>query len=113
VGALLHDVGKMKVPSEILNKPTHLTEQEFAMMKSHVPEGVKILEKSAGIRPLSIEVAARHHERYGGGGYVAGLSGDELPGAVRHETTLRGRKSSLSVWSVPDASKLPVDRLRR
>ena len=78
VGALLHDVGKMKVPGEILNKPNHLTEQEFDMMKSHVPEGVKILEKSAGILPLSIQVAARHHERYGGGGYAAGLSGDAI-----------------------------------
>lgn len=78
VGALLHDVGKMKVPSEILNKKGNLTEQEFALVKSHVPEGVKVLERSKGITPVSIEVAARHHERYSGGGYVLGLQGDNI-----------------------------------
>jgi putative nucleotidyltransferase with HDIG domain len=78
IGALLHDVGKMKVPGEILNKKGNLTEQEFALMKSHVPEGVKVLENSKGILPVSIEVAARHHERYSGGGYVLGLQGDNI-----------------------------------
>lgn len=78
VGALLHDVGKMKVPFEILNKPGKLTDEEFEVMKSHVPEGVKILGSSTGIAAQSIKVAAQHHERYGGKGYVSGLSGDEI-----------------------------------
>ena len=78
VGALLHDVGKMKVSLEILNKPGRLTDAEFDIMKSHVPEGVKVLSSSPGITAASIEVAARHHERYGGKGYINGMSGNDI-----------------------------------
>jgi len=78
VGALLHDVGKMKVPLEILNKPGKLTDEEFAIMRTHVPEGVKILNSAHGIAPESLEVVERHHERYGGGGYARGISGEEI-----------------------------------
>jgi putative nucleotidyltransferase with HDIG domain len=78
IGALLHDIGKMKVPSEILNKPGALNEYEYAQMKNHVPYGVAILEKSSGIPRASIEVARCHHERYSGTGYVNGLKGDQI-----------------------------------
>jgi len=78
VGALLHDVGKMKVPVEILNKPGRLTDKEFEIMKSHVPEGVKILNSADGIADASIQVAANHHERYAGGGYAGGVAGDRI-----------------------------------
>jgi putative nucleotidyltransferase with HDIG domain len=78
MGALLHDIGKMKVPNEILNKPARLTEQEFEVMKSHVPHGVAILEKTPGIPAAAIEVARGHHERYGGQGYIFGLKGDAI-----------------------------------
>ena len=78
IGALLHDIGKMKVPNEILNKPGVLTEYEYALMKSHVPRGVEILEKSSGIPRPSIEVARCHHERHSGAGYIGGLKGDDI-----------------------------------
>lgn len=78
VGALLHDVGKMKVPSELLNKSGRLTDKEFEIVKNHVPIGVQILENAKGISPLSIEVAERHHERYDGGGYALGYKGDQI-----------------------------------
>ncbi len=78
VGALLHDVGKMKIPNEILNKSEKLTEKEFEIVKTHVPLGVAVLENSPGISPLSIEVAANHHERYGGGGYASGIKGNSI-----------------------------------
>ena len=78
IGALLHDVGKMKVPNDVLNKPGRLTEEEFELMKSHVPRGVEILEQTHGIPPASIDVARYHHERYGGGGYAAGMKGDRI-----------------------------------
>ena len=78
VGALLHDVGKMRVPSEVLNKPGRLTDAEFNLMKSHVPEGVKILANAEGISDASIQVAAQHHERYAGGGYANGVAGDRI-----------------------------------
>lgn len=78
IGALLHDLGKMKVPSEILNKPGRLTDQEFEIMKSHVPHGVAILERTPHIPAPAIEVARGHHERYGGNGYILGLKMDAI-----------------------------------
>jgi len=78
LGALLHDVGKMKVPLEILNKPARLTEPEFEIMKSHVPHGLKVLENSPGVHRTALEVVGRHHERYSGGGYVTGINGDDI-----------------------------------
>lgn len=78
VGALLHDVGKMKIPSEILNKEGKLTDQEFAIIKTHVPLGVEVLENSPGISKYSIEVAENHHERYSGGGYASGINGNSI-----------------------------------
>jgi putative nucleotidyltransferase with HDIG domain len=78
MGALLHDVGKMKVPNEILNKPGRLTAEEFTLMKSHVPEGVAILEQNSGIPPMAIDVARFHHERNDGSGYSSGRQGDQI-----------------------------------
>lgn len=78
VGALLHDLGKLKVPADILNKPGRLTPQEFETMKKHVPLGVDLLEHTAGIPRAAIEVARGHHERYDGRGYAMGLKGDNI-----------------------------------
>jgi len=78
IGALLHDIGKLKVPSELLHKPGALTEQEFAVMRTHVPRGVEILERLPHIPHSAIEVARCHHERYSGGGYCAGLRGEDI-----------------------------------
>ncbi len=78
LGALLHDIGKMKVPNEIINKPGKLTDEEFALMKSHVPRGVEILEQTHGIPSVAIDVARYHHERFAGGGYAVGFKGEEI-----------------------------------
>jgi putative nucleotidyltransferase with HDIG domain len=78
LGALLHDVGKMKIPAHILNKPDRLTPEEFEIIKTHVPHGVAILESHPGIPAASIEVARSHHERYNGAGYIRGLQGDHI-----------------------------------
>ncbi|MEK7206945.1 MAG: HD-GYP domain-containing protein [Pseudomonadota bacterium] len=78
IGALLHDIGKMRVPNEILDKPGALTDYELALMKSHVPHGVEILEKTRDIPATAIDVARCHHERYGGDGYLNGLKGDGI-----------------------------------
>jgi putative nucleotidyltransferase with HDIG domain len=77
-GGLLHDVGKMKVPLEILNKPGRLTDDEFAQMKKHAELSREILEKNPDIDEISIHIAAQHHERYDGSGYPDGLKGDEI-----------------------------------
>jgi putative nucleotidyltransferase with HDIG domain len=78
IGALLHDVGKIKVPNELLDKPESLTREEFDLMKTHVPEGLKLLEGQSGIPAAALEVVGRHHERYSGNGYIFGMSGDTI-----------------------------------
>jgi len=78
IGGMLHDVGKTKVPDEILNKPGKLSEDEFVTMKSHVVHGCSILRKSPGISQVSFEVTAQHHERFDGSGYPLGLKNAEM-----------------------------------
>ncbi|CAM5318453.1 HD-GYP domain-containing protein [Thauera mechernichensis] len=78
IGALLHDVGKAKVPDAILNKPAKLTDAEFDKMKSHVVQSKIILQASPGISQIALDVAAQHHERFDGSGYPNKLRGDEI-----------------------------------
>ncbi|MBD9358134.1 HD-GYP domain-containing protein [Methylomonas albis] len=78
LGGLLHDIGKMQVPNNILNKPGKLTESEFEIMKNHVRDGCLVLEKTPGMSPIALSVAAEHHECYDGSGYPLGLKGDEI-----------------------------------
>ena len=78
VGALLHDVGKMQINPEVLNKPARLTDEEFAHMKDHVSLGEAILADQRGLHEVSRRVAAEHHERFDGSGYPRGLKGDEI-----------------------------------
>ncbi len=77
-GALLHDIGKIMIPDEILHKPGKLTEAEFAIMKTHVILGQKHLCETHGISPLTVKVVSEHHERMDGSGYPCGLKGDEI-----------------------------------
>ncbi len=78
LGAYLHDVGKVKVPHEVLNKPGRLTQDEFEIMKLHTVHGVELL---AGIEfPWDIKPIIRsHHEKLDGSGYPDQLKGDEIP----------------------------------
>lgn len=76
--ALLHDIGKIEIPDRVLNKPERLTDEEYALMKSHVVRGSKILEKFTLIENVA-EGALYHHEKYDGTGYVSGLKGEEIP----------------------------------
>jgi putative nucleotidyltransferase with HDIG domain len=75
MGALLHDVGKARVPDAILNKPGPLTEDEFCQMKAHVTQSATLLEQTPGISSTALMVASQHHERYDGSGYPNRLSG--------------------------------------
>lgn len=77
-GALLHDIGKIMIPDEVLHKPGKLTDDEFSLMKKHVVFGQQYLEAIEGVSPLTIKVAAQHHERMDGTGYPCGLTGDEI-----------------------------------
>jgi putative nucleotidyltransferase with HDIG domain len=78
LGAYLHDVGKVRVPHEVLNKPGRLTEEEFALMKLHPIHGVELLN---GVEfPWDLKPIIRwHHEKLDGTGYPDGLRGDQIP----------------------------------
>lgn len=78
LAGLLHDLGKMAIPVEILNKPGRLTDAEFEIIKRHPSIGAAILEKAATIPALAIDVCRHHHERMDGCGYPDGQSGDAL-----------------------------------
>lgn len=78
LGTLLKDVGMVKVPTEILEKPVGLSEHEFEQMESHVHYGVEILKNSPGFPPEAIQLVAQHHERHDGSGYPARLTGDAI-----------------------------------
>ncbi|MHB1372764.1 MAG: HD-GYP domain-containing protein [Thauera sp.] len=78
VGALLHDVGKARVPDEILNKPGKLTDAEFDRMKSHVVQSKIILQATPGISQIALDVAAQHHERFDGTGYPNKLRSEQI-----------------------------------
>jgi HD-GYP domain-containing protein (c-di-GMP phosphodiesterase class II) len=78
VGGLLHDIGKVKMPLEVLNKPGPLTDSEFEIMKTHVAHGDCILRETAGIDDSSMCVTRHHHERLDGTGYPEGLRGEQI-----------------------------------
>ncbi len=76
--ALLHDIGKIGIPDAILNKPGRLTDEEFAIMKTHVLKGGEILKDFKMIENVDLG-ALYHHEKYDGTGYCQGLKGKEIP----------------------------------
>ncbi len=76
LGALMHDIGMVKLPALILDKPEGLTVEEFELMTKHVPWGLEILQQSGGIPPAAMQVIEQHHERHDGSGYVGKLQGD-------------------------------------
>ncbi len=80
----LHDIGKISVPDEILNKPGRLTDEEFSIMRSHTTAGAEMLEnlpihKDEPLVRVAYDICRWHHERYDGRGYPDGLKGDDIP----------------------------------
>ncbi|MEJ2451678.1 MAG: HD-GYP domain-containing protein [Gammaproteobacteria bacterium] len=78
LGALLHDIGKLRVPPEILNKPDRLTREEFEIMKKHPVEGYNILREDLLMSPEILDIVLHHHERISGQGYPEGMLGDSI-----------------------------------
>ncbi|MBF8259593.1 MAG: hypothetical protein HW377_1967 [Actinobacteria bacterium] len=76
-GGLLHDIGKVGVPSSILDKPGKLTEEEFAVIKEHPSKGVMILRPIPNLQKV-LPIVSQHHERFDGKGYPNGLSGESI-----------------------------------
>src|SRR5690242_7789212 len=82
-GALLHDVGKISVPKEIINKPGALTDEEWAIMRRHTIEGEKLLQRVGGMLAEVGTIVRSSHEHYSGGGYPDGLAGEDTPVEAR------------------------------
>ncbi|MCG3179239.1 MAG: Cyclic di-GMP phosphodiesterase response regulator RpfG [Phycisphaerae bacterium] len=82
VAALLHDVGKIAVPDHVLTKPSRLTDQEFGFIRNHPVVGAQILGSITFLRDEAV-IVRHHHERWDGGGYPDGLTGEETPFAAR------------------------------
>jgi putative nucleotidyltransferase with HDIG domain len=83
IAAMLHDVGKIRIPESILNKEGALSSAEYAVIKAHTLEGRKMLREANNVPPSVIEVALLHHERIDGKGYPQGLSGEDIPSFAR------------------------------
>ena len=80
--ALLHDIGKIGIPREIINKPSRLTDEEYKLIQSHPAIGANILDEITEIPDIAIG-ARWHHERYDGKGYPDKLAGEEIPELAR------------------------------
>ena len=78
MAGLLHDVGKMMIPLEILNKPGKLTDAEFDLVKNHPVEGHKMLRDSKGISDIALDVCLHHHEKVDGRGYPDRLGSEQI-----------------------------------
>ena len=82
LAALVHDLGKLNVPPEIIVKPGELDESEWQAMRSHPAAGAELLEPCAAPREV-LEIVRSHHERWDGAGYPDGLKGQEIPLGAR------------------------------
>jgi len=83
VGGLLHDIGKLSVPDDVLKKPGPLTDAEFALVKRHVDTGVALLHDLGGFSGVVHRLVRSHHERLDGSGYPLAARGEEIPLDVR------------------------------
>ena len=110
----LHDIGKVGVACQLLNKPGQYTPEEFEIMKQHVLHGYKILDVD-GIDPMAKNIARYHHERWDGSGYLMGLSGDKIPLEARIVAiadvfdALNSRRIYKAAVPFSDAFKLVLD----
>ena len=106
--ALLHDIGKIGIPDEILNKPGKLTEAEYETVKEHAYRGYEILKKVKKQKALA-EGARYHHEHFDGGGYPARLKGDKIPWVARIISVADAFDAMSSTR--PYRKKLPMEKI--
>ena len=105
----MHDIGKLMIPPEILEKPARLTDEEFAVIKTHVTYGEELLKNSPGeVMSMARKIALQHHERWDGNGYL-GYKGEEIDYLSRFVTVadvfdaLVSKRSYKEGWSPKDA----------
>jgi putative nucleotidyltransferase with HDIG domain len=78
MAGLLHDVGKLEVPIDVLNKPGRLTDEEFSIMRTHSELGYESLRRAGGVSDMALDVCLHHHEKIDGSGYPNRLNGEEI-----------------------------------
>jgi HD-GYP domain-containing protein (c-di-GMP phosphodiesterase class II) len=83
LAGLLHDLGKALMPVEVLNKPGRLTDEEFAVMRTHPERGHELLLEGNAVGPDALEVCLHHHEKFDGSGYPHGLAGEAITQVAR------------------------------
>lgn len=112
IGGLLHDIGKMKTPDNILNKPGKLSDEEFTVMRQHVVDGIEILRRTPGISPISMSIVSQHHEHIDGNGYPAHLKGVDISqlGQMAAIVDVYDALTSLRVYHQPME---PTEALRK
>ena len=111
IGALLHDVGKMRLPSAVLNKPGRLTEEEFSLVKTHPLLSRDILSGCGDITEKALGIALLHHERVDGSGYPYGYKGREIPLFARMVSII-DVYDAITSDRVYHAAASPLDALR-
>jgi len=79
IAAMLHDVGKVNIPIEVLNKEGSLNKEEYELIKTHAAHGRKLLMSKSDVPPVAVDVAYNHHEHLNGKGYPRGVTADKIP----------------------------------
>lgn len=111
LGALLFDIGKMRLPEKLINNSKRFNQYEFKLIKTHVEHSVDIVKSINGINDDVVEMVKTHHERHNGGGYPAGLSKNEIPifgkiaGIVDCYDAIISERSFITALSPHDAVK--------
>jgi len=111
LGAMLHDVGKMRIPPQILDKPGNFTEEERLVVRKHPNDGYGVLKLSKQLPPEVLDIVLHHHERVNGRGYPDGLSGDAVSLSARI-VGLVDAYDNLTGDSLYRAVKTPGEALR-
>ena len=103
IGAVLHDLGKLDVPDEILAKPGSLAPDEYLLMQGHTVAGWERLRRLGVTEPLILGVVRSHHERIDGSGYPDGLAGEQIPLGARWFSVIDGFDAMTSLRPYRDA----------
>jgi putative nucleotidyltransferase with HDIG domain len=101
--ALLHDIGKFILPDSILFADRKLTDEEWELIKLHPEQGAKLVQRIDGYGPVA-EIVLHHHERFSGGGYPAGIAGEEIPLGAR----IIAAADTYDVMTARDSYRKPV-----
>jgi len=112
LGAILHDIGKTRIPHEVLNKPGKLNEEEFAVIKRHPNEGYEMLMASNNVPDEVLNMVRHHHERVDGSGYPNGLKGNDVPLSVGI-VSLADAFETLTTDNLYQPALTPVQALQR